>query len=363
MADLVGLFDLDDTLVRRRETFGRWAAEFADDHGVPLEWLLLKTDPAYSSRRVEFFELAKAAFGLKPPVSELQAQYRRRMPELVEPDPQVCATLARLREAGWRLGVVTNGMVDNQTNKLHRAGLYDLVDTVVISDAVEIRKPDARIFRHAITSLGAEPGPHVVMVGDSLESDIAGAQRAGLTGVGLPRPTARRRRGQVPEAPRRRWRSPDGDRPVVACFLDVPVDGFRCTGIAGPSRLRIGSWRCAAAHRSSGVRPPLPVSVGLSGRGVHGHSDRNPRHDPHRRAPAADRLHYETAHGVITGKLNHRLGCACARIGIDHPEYRTRAIDIGERLQVLKDYPASPGCTSPFVPVWINEMVRRQHEK
>ncbi|PSJ30570.1 hypothetical protein B7P34_00720 [Streptosporangium nondiastaticum] len=182
MADFVGLFDLDDTLVRRRETFGRWAAEFADDHGVPLEWLL-KTDLAYSSRRVEFFELAKAAFGLKPPVSELHAQYRRRMPELVEPDPQVCATLARLRAAGWRLGVVTNGMVDNQTNKLHRAGLYDLVDTVVISDAVEIRKPDARIFRHAITSLGAEPGPHVVMVGDSLESDIAGAQRAGLTTV------------------------------------------------------------------------------------------------------------------------------------------------------------------------------------
>ncbi|MFJ2770694.1 DNA alkylation repair protein [Streptomyces sp. NPDC087300] len=53
--------------------------------------------------------------------------------------------------------------------------------------------------------------------------------------------------------------------------------------------------------------------------------------------------------------MNHCL----ARIGIDHAAYRARAIDIGERLQVLKDYPTAPGCTSPFAPVWIDEMVRR----
>lgn len=57
--------------------------------------------------------------------------------------------------------------------------------------------------------------------------------------------------------------------------------------------------------------------------------------------------------------MNHCL----AQIGIEHPEHRTRAIDIGERLQVLKDYPTSPGCTSPFAPSWITEMVRRQHDK
>ncbi|MFD3493883.1 DNA alkylation repair protein [Streptomyces sp. NPDC058690] len=57
--------------------------------------------------------------------------------------------------------------------------------------------------------------------------------------------------------------------------------------------------------------------------------------------------------------MNHCL----AQIGIEHAEHRTRAIDIGERLEVLKDYPTSPGCTSPFAPVWITEMVRRQHDK
>ncbi|MFD5219989.1 DNA alkylation repair protein [Streptomyces tendae] len=57
--------------------------------------------------------------------------------------------------------------------------------------------------------------------------------------------------------------------------------------------------------------------------------------------------------------MNHCL----AQIGIDHPEHRPRALAIGERLGVLKDYPTPPGCTSPYAPVWITEIVRRQQEK
>jgi 3-methyladenine DNA glycosylase AlkD len=57
--------------------------------------------------------------------------------------------------------------------------------------------------------------------------------------------------------------------------------------------------------------------------------------------------------------MNECLG----QIGIVHPDHRARAIDIGERLQVLKDYPTPPGCTSPFAPIWITEMVRRQHSQ
>lgn len=54
--------------------------------------------------------------------------------------------------------------------------------------------------------------------------------------------------------------------------------------------------------------------------------------------------------------MNHCL----AQIGIERPELRARAIDIGERLEVLKDYPTPPNCTSPFAPIWIAEIVRRQ---
>jgi 3-methyladenine DNA glycosylase AlkD len=62
---------------------------------------------------------------------------------------------------------------------------------------------------------------------------------------------------------------------------------------------------------------------------------------------APDRLQWE---------MNHTL----AQIGISHPELRARALAIGERLEVLKDYPTPPNCTSPFAPIWIREIVRRQ---
>lgn len=56
--------------------------------------------------------------------------------------------------------------------------------------------------------------------------------------------------------------------------------------------------------------------------------------------------------------MNHCL----AQIGIEHAEHRARAIGIGERLRVLEDYPTPPGCTSPYAPIWIGEMVRRKQD-
>jgi len=54
------------------------------------------------------------------------------------------------------------------------------------------------------------------------------------------------------------------------------------------------------------------------------------------------------------------MNSTLANIGIHYPEYRDRALAIGERLGIYRDYPVSKGCTSPFAPIWINEMVRRK---
>src|SRR3954451_25159406 len=58
-------------------------------------------------------------------------------------------------------------------------------------------------------------------------------------------------------------------------------------------------------------------------------------------------------------RLQWAMNNCLAQIGIDHAQHRARAIDIAERLGVLKEYPTPPGCTSPFAPIWITEMVRR----
>lgn len=61
-------------------------------------------------------------------------------------------------------------------------------------------------------------------------------------------------------------------------------------------------------------------------------------------------------------RLQWAMNTCLAQIGIEHEQLRVRALDIGERLEVLKDYPTAPNCTSPFAPAWITEMVRRREQ-
>lgn len=54
------------------------------------------------------------------------------------------------------------------------------------------------------------------------------------------------------------------------------------------------------------------------------------------------------------------MNSTLAEIGINFPKLRKRAIAIGEKLGIYRDYPVSKGCTSPFAPIWIDAMVARQ---
>ena len=59
-------------------------------------------------------------------------------------------------------------------------------------------------------------------------------------------------------------------------------------------------------------------------------------------------------------EIQWTMNGALAAIGIHFPKHRKRAIAIGEKLGIYRDYPVSKGCTSPFAPIWINFMVSRQ---
>ena len=59
-------------------------------------------------------------------------------------------------------------------------------------------------------------------------------------------------------------------------------------------------------------------------------------------------------------RLQWAMNNCLAHIGIEHAGHRARAIEIGERLEVLKDYPTPANCTSPFAPIWIAEILRRR---
>ena len=68
----------------------------------------------------------------------------------------------------------------------------------------------------------------------------------------------------------------------------------------------------------------------------------------------------ESEMGSAAPEVQWTMNYCLAGIGIDFPEHRPRAIAIGEKLGIYRSYPVSKGCTSPFAPIWINEMVRRQ---
>lgn len=71
-----------------------------------------------------------------------------------------------------------------------------------------------------------------------------------------------------------------------------------------------------------------------------------------------DRIEREMA--TAPPETQWTMNAALANIGIHDPKLRKRAIAIGEKLGIYRDYPCSKGCTSPFAPIWINEMVKRQ---
>ncbi|MET7459592.1 HAD family hydrolase [Nonomuraea sp. NPDC005501] len=185
----LALFDLDRTLIDLDDAFFRWAEEFAMHRQLGPEgaaWLVSLDRDGYPHREI-FFGKVREHFALTEPVDELWADYRRRMPHLVRCYPGVLAGLAEMRTEGWRVGIVTNGMADNQLGKLRRTGLADAVDGYAVSGVEGIRKPQARLFHIAAERCGASLARGGWMVGDNLISDMEGARTAGLRAIWIDR--------------------------------------------------------------------------------------------------------------------------------------------------------------------------------
>ncbi len=130
------------------------------------------------------------------PVAEAMAdRFTALRDQAIRPFPGATDTLLRLKDAGVRLGLLSNGDGPTQRGKIDRFALEGFFDHIQIEGEFGVGKPDERAFRNALAALGAEPA-EAWMVGDNLEADILGAQRAGIhaiwvdsAGDGLPEGT------------------------------------------------------------------------------------------------------------------------------------------------------------------------------
>lgn len=199
------LFDLDDTLhddtLAFRSAAEEVAHEVAAEHGISalalkdayIEeaegfWKRLTADQVQellltklSSLRSRLWGSALSSMGLDDPrLAERSAVnynlYRKKYFALF---PGALDLLKRLRDAGKRLGLVTNGVSETHTEKIALLELSDRFDAIFLADQTGMVKPDPRLFIHACERLGSRPEA-TAMLGDRYERDIAGANEAGL---------------------------------------------------------------------------------------------------------------------------------------------------------------------------------------
>ena len=99
--------------------------------------------------------------------------------------PGMADLLHDLRERGFRLALVADSRPATPTNVLSQHQLLDLFQTMAISEVVGVSKPDPRMFTTALSALGIDRDRYrsVMMVGNNLPRDIAGANRLGLVSV------------------------------------------------------------------------------------------------------------------------------------------------------------------------------------
>jgi len=71
----------------------------------------------------------------------------------------------------------------------------------------------------------------------------------------------------------------------------------------------------------------------------------------------------EAEMGDADPRVQWTMNFSLGGIGIHSENHRERAIAIGEKLGLYRDYPVSKGCTSPFVPIWVCEIVSRQKSR
>jgi len=189
------LFDLDDTLCEYRRTTEEmleWSFEHAgvdplfdvDDYTASYGDFVDTSENMRDLRRQCFAALAEEA-GVDPAVGERVADVfsDERDHGDVRPLPGAEAAVERL--AGeYRLGIVTNGAPEMQVQKLEALSFSDAFETVVYAGYDAPSKPDPAPFHRSLDALDATP-ERAVHVGNSLESDVAGAAAAGVRSVWL----------------------------------------------------------------------------------------------------------------------------------------------------------------------------------
>lgn len=112
-------------------------------------------------------------------IDELNKEYQIRLGDKIFFNDNAHALLKRLSKT-YRQYAVTNGTAAAQRRKLERSGLDRLFDGVFISDDVGYEKPMKEFFDAVLGAIGDYKKDEIMIIGDSLTSDMQGGFNAGI---------------------------------------------------------------------------------------------------------------------------------------------------------------------------------------
>ncbi len=94
----------------------------------------------------------------------------------------VIECLIKLREKKIKTVIITDGIPIKQYEKILRLGIDDLIDMVVISDEIGIKKPNPKLFEYCLKKFGVQ-GPETIYIGDRIEKDIIPAKLTNIHSI------------------------------------------------------------------------------------------------------------------------------------------------------------------------------------
>ena len=131
--------------------------------------------------RVARFRKLVEVLGVDADPEELNRRYSEALVECSRLYPGAAELVKRLGRSA-SVAVITNGIPVIQRGRMARSGIGHLIDGLFISGELGVSKPDPAYFDAVLAALGVADRSRVLVVGDSLSSDIAGAKNAGLAG-------------------------------------------------------------------------------------------------------------------------------------------------------------------------------------
>ncbi|MFC7175933.1 HAD family hydrolase [Halosegnis marinus] len=178
-------FDLDETLatvVRPRADLLATATDRADAPALSREeYLDAHAEHSGADTREPVFAALLDGRDTAATPADVAAAYREAVTDALAPVPGAPALVASLRER-YPVGLLTDGPVATQEDKLDRLGWRALFDATVVTGSLPEPKPDAGAFLALAAALGV-PVESVVYVGDHPVNDVEGARDAGMVPV------------------------------------------------------------------------------------------------------------------------------------------------------------------------------------